>query len=125
MPLQILVVDDNELIRESVCRRIRILRPDADIATANNGFDAVKGIDNIHYDLVITDVDMPVMNGMDVLKHARKRSYKKSTTVFVMSANYGYKDEALSHGAEVFLEKSLNFIAKLGEYIQIHFSNKG
>ncbi|MCK5061635.1 response regulator [Candidatus Parcubacteria bacterium] len=126
MSLEILLVEDNKATRELIRMKIRILKPDADIETAVNGIEAVKDIENTPYDLIITDVEMPLKSGIDVLKHAKKRVYKKNTkktTVFVMSARHEYKNEALNQGADVFLEKSLNFIKELVKHIKICFPN--
>ncbi len=121
MSLQILVVDDNETTRNVVLQAIKGIKPSAEIATAANAFKAVINIKDSTYDLIICDVDMPDINGIEVLRYARKRA--KNTTVIVMSARHEYRDEALGQGADVFLKKTLNFIKELVEHIKICFPN--
>ena len=123
MPLQILVVDDNETTRKVVLEAIKSIKPSAEIATAANAFKAVINIRDSTYDLIICDVEMPDINGIEVLRYAKKRAKNKNTTVIVMSARHEYRDEALGQGADVFLKKTLNFIKELTKHIKICFPN--
>ena len=63
MPIRVLIADDSELMR----RQIRtILEPDRDIeicAEAENGLEALRKVLECRPDLVVVDVNMPVMNG--------------------------------------------------------------
>lgn len=76
--MKILICDDDEsslLLHKTVTRR---LMPDAIIDGCSNGRTALKEMYNakVRYDLVITDFDMPFVNGVDLVKEARAYGMK-------------------------------------------------
>jgi len=68
---RILVVDDQESMRMLVCSALRSLGF-TQIATAANGSDALKALREQAIDLVLMDVEMPVLNGFQALKAMRE-----------------------------------------------------
>jgi two-component system, NtrC family, response regulator HydG len=76
-----------------------------DVAEAKNGADACEAVDDEVYDLIITDLRMGEMNGLDVLKYTRENS--PQTEVVVMTA-YGTVEsavEAMKLGAWDYIQK--------------------
>ncbi len=74
----------------------------------NNPVEGVSEFKNNEYDAVLTDIRMPGMNGIEVLKEVRK--HKSSTRVIIMT---GYTDvdnaiDAVNNGAYAFFRKPLN-----------------
>ena len=66
MKKRILIVDDEEIVVRSC---LRILSGDEfDIDVANNGLEALEKINDQEYDMVILDIMMPKMNGIEVLQ---------------------------------------------------------
>lgn len=63
----LLIVDDDPVIQRSL---MRVLRDHICIA-ASNGLEALRLLKTQAFDLVVTDVDMPVMNGVDFYRRAR------------------------------------------------------
>ena len=70
-PQRILVVDDQESMRLLLCSALRALGY-AEVLTAVNGAEALKIARGRIIDLVLLDVEMPVMNGFDTLKAMRE-----------------------------------------------------
>src|SRR5438552_19047936 len=69
MPLTALVVDDSMLIRHTVCRFLE--ERGFNVESATNGLEALEMLNNIQPDIIITDLQMPKMDGphlIDVLK---------------------------------------------------------
>jgi len=77
MKRKILIVDDDDQIRNLLMALLR--NPDFEVDTASNGEEALKLIENKYYDLVITDYDMPKMNGEEFLKNIKKRFPNKNS----------------------------------------------
>ena len=77
------------------------------VNTADNGLSAFEEIVGDHYDLVITELDLPQLNGLDLLK--RIKGVKSSVPVILISANGRVGDavEAMKLGAYDFLLKPL------------------
>lgn len=82
--LSMLVVEDDEPAREMLCLMIKMKYPDAKIHSAENGS---LGMDLFKYhtpDIVITDVNMPVMNGIEMA--ANIKAIKTDTRFIVLTA---------------------------------------
>jgi DNA-binding response OmpR family regulator len=82
IPIHILVIDDEEQILEIV-KQI-LLRFDYRVEVASDGWEGINKFDNGCFDLVITDLAMPKIDGNDVLRHIRA-SNKPNTPVIGFS----------------------------------------
>ena len=71
---RILVVDDNELSSMMLELSIEHLLPDCQVTTAGNGPAALAELQKQSFDLIVTDYDMPRMNGLDFAQAAREIS---------------------------------------------------
>ncbi|HEY7818021.1 MAG TPA: response regulator, partial [Vicinamibacteria bacterium] len=67
----LLVVDDNEVNCDMLSRRLS--RKGYQVKTASNGHEALKMIENGTFDLVLLDIMMPGLNGIEVLKILRQK----------------------------------------------------
>ena len=100
---RILVVDDEELARENIRHVLEKLGHE--VETATNGLDALQKLDAGEYDLVITDLKMEKMDGMQLLENMKRAS---STTDIIMITGYATVDSAvnaLTKGAAYYLAK--------------------
>lgn len=71
MTARILIVDDEEIVIRSC---VRILSDSCyTVDSVQNGFDALKKVDETAYDILILDVMMPKMDGLEVLQHVKER----------------------------------------------------
>ncbi len=82
---RVLIVDDNEFNRKSlalVIRRAGITQ----IAFAENGVEGLKAVDSFRPDLVLLDVDMPVMNGLEMCEALRRNATHEQLPVLFQTA---------------------------------------
>lgn len=100
----ILVVDDNADMLSYIRN---ILQKDFNVATASNGMDALLKIKERHIDLVVSDVMMPVMDGIQLLKTIKKTEEVSTLPVILVSARAGEeaKIEGIDIGADDYLVK--------------------
>jgi CheY-like chemotaxis protein len=101
---KILVVDDELLVRKAIV--LLLEKNGYEARTANNGREGVKEYTDYQPDLVLTDIAMPDMEGIEFLRILRKR--KEDLPIIVMSGNIvGQKflTSARLFGAKVVLEK--------------------
>ena len=104
----ILVVDDNEMnlkVAKGLLKRINVT-PDL----AGGGREAVEMIGNKHYDIVLMDHMMPVMDGIEALKLIKERNLiDNSTKVIALTANAiaGAKEMYLAEGFNDYLSKPI------------------
>jgi len=82
--MKILTIDDQQLILLSVEKRL--LELGYTVMTANTGQKGIELFNSFEPDLVLVDINMPDMSGLDVVKHIKKEGHKK-TPVLVMSGN--------------------------------------
>jgi DNA-binding NarL/FixJ family response regulator len=106
MPKCVLVVDDNAVIRHAVCRAFTS-EADFDVCgEAENGRDAIDKAQELHPDLIVMDLSMPVMNGLDA---ARALKTLMSTVPVIMFSEYSdvfSEKEARSAGISALVSKS-------------------
>ena len=70
--IRVLLVDDHQLIIDGLKSLMKDTDQIAVSAEANNGREALRMLDSITVDVVLMDIDMPVMNGIDTLKEIKK-----------------------------------------------------
>ena len=100
---RILVVDDEELMRDYVSETL--IRKNYQVDIARNGKEALARTDDNQYHLIITDMKMPEVTGMDLLKSVKSKC--PETFVVVLTA-YGTVEnavEAMKLGAYDYLMK--------------------
>ena len=80
-----------------------------EIIEAASGFDALRLLPRGRYDLVITDINMPDINGLELIQFIRRSDRHKSTPLVIISTQASERDRerGLSLGANDFLAKPL------------------
>ena len=106
---KILVVDDNELNRDMLSRRLRTRG--YEVALAEDGPRALAAIEAESFDLVILDIMMPGMSGIDVLRSVRAKRSRDELPIVMATARDAADDviEALEAGASDYVTKPLDF----------------
>jgi serine/threonine protein kinase/CheY-like chemotaxis protein len=105
----ILVVDDNDANRDMLARRLS--RRGYTTLTASGGREAIAAIESETPDLVLLDVMMPEVNGLDVLRHVRETRSVADLPIIMATAKNASDDivEALHSGANDYVTKPLDF----------------
>jgi len=83
--LKTLVVDDSPLARKHISRVLRNLGIH-DITTAENGMQAVARIESTFFDLVVTDYNMPEMDGETLTRYIREHSTQRSIPILMVTS---------------------------------------
>lgn len=105
----ILVVDDNENNRDLISRRLK--RAGYAVETAEDGYQALERLKDDGIDLVILDIMMPGLTGIDVLHKVRKEKSGQELPIIMATAKDQSEDvvEALDAGANDYVTKPLDF----------------
>lgn len=101
--MKILLVEDEKILNNTINKSLK----DAgyEVESAFDGFDAMEMIEIESYDLIVLDLNLPNMDGMEILKNLRKEDVE--TKVLILSARSQIQDkvEGLDAGANDFLQK--------------------
>ena len=105
----VLVVDDEAITRSIVSARVRALGTNA--IEAEDGLHALERLRDTKFDLAIVDLDMPNMNGIELITAIRKELQLRHLPIVVLTGNEikSSLDGALCAGATSFLQKPLNW----------------
>jgi len=104
---RILVVDDEENARMALSKILT--REGYDVASAGNGYEALNYLRDKEVELIITDINMPEMNGMAFLRELN-RSHPASNVIMITA--YGEVEsyiEAMNLGAFEYINKPVKF----------------
>ena len=106
--MKILIVDDETPIREWIQFSIeRGNNPDFNIvAVAENGNDALELALKYQVDVVISDIKMPGIDGIELMKQVLKKMPYTSFVILTNYAEFSYAREAVTYGAKKYLLKS-------------------
>lgn len=123
--IKILLAEDDQFLSSLVAQRLS--KEGYKVINATDGASVIKIFEENTPDLVLMDIIMPEMNGMEVLKNIKSQDKYKNTIVIIFS-NLGQDheiEEAMKAGADDFLVK-VNFTLKeVVEKIQSHLKKKG
>lgn len=104
--LRILVADDHEVVREGV-RGLVQTRPDWTVCgEATNGREAVEQAGRLAPDVVILDIAMPELNGLEAARRIRKASPRTEVLILTMHRSEELVRQVLAAGARGYLLKS-------------------
>jgi two-component system chemotaxis response regulator CheY len=106
MTLRALVVDDSLQLRRSMMYALQRL-PDLVCVEAQDGAEALKKFSTSRFDLVITDINMPVLDGLKLIAHIRADASNAKVPIIVVSTEAAEADRqrALQLGADAYLVK--------------------
>ncbi|MBW1801254.1 MAG: response regulator [Deltaproteobacteria bacterium] len=124
MQSKILIVDDEPNILDTLLRTLRSMRNERDISFATSVDEALKILRSSEFDLVISDISMPVKNGFDLLSGIRNTEYTKDIPVLMMTGlnEQGLKSRALDMGATDLLHKPFDredLIARINSMLHL------
>lgn len=128
MAEKILVVDDEDIIRESLS--YILTKEKYEVTEAANGKVAFDMLKETSFDLVITDLEMPEMKGIELLDEIKKMNLQTSTIVITAYGSMETAIAALRGGASDYILKPVEFdellikVKKLFEMRDLHLENR-
>ncbi len=107
--VKILVVEDENIIRKGLIGTIDWLSAGFVVAgEAINGKDGLEKIEKIKPDLVITDIRMPVMDGLEMLKKAEEKGFKFEKILLTSYGEFEYAQEGIKLGVIDYILKPID-----------------
>ncbi|MFC2102080.1 response regulator [Bacteroidota bacterium] len=115
--MHILIADDHAIVREGLKQILLEINPDSTIVEVSTGEEAFNLIKSSTYHLIILDVSMPGMTGLDILKAMNERNISAPVLVLSMHPQEQYAIRAMRLGASGYLSKDSAY-EELGAAVQ-------
>lgn len=106
-PIRVLLVDDQPLFRRAIATLIAEQPDFSVIGEAENGLEAVEKAHALNPDLVVLDVEMPVMNGVEAVRLIRDQMPGVKVVMLTVSESEDHLFDAIRYGAHGYLLKDL------------------
>ena len=107
-PVRLLIVDDHELVRDGIRARLESEDGLEIIGEAENGLQAVELVEQLQPDLVMLDINMPEMNGLDAVEEIRNRELPCNILMLSLYDNSEYVRRAMALGTNGYLLKDVS-----------------
>src|SRR6478752_1734925 len=116
-----LIVEDSPMMRQLLAlARVRNLR----VTEADDGVDGLRKLASARYDIIVTDINMPIMDGLKLVKRVRSDPIHKDTPIVIITTEGSQEDRqrALQLGANAYITKPIQapqVIATVKELLKI------
>jgi len=107
-PMQALVVEDSPTMRQLICFALRRIK-DLEVVEADDGVDGLKKLSAGKFNIIITDINMPVMDGLKLVSMVRNDETYADIPIVIITTEGAAEDRqrALSLGANAYITKPI------------------
>lgn len=106
--MHILIAEDEEYNQLVVQSMIEILYPNVTMDIVSNGVEALEKLQAGSYDLLLSDIDMPLMNGYELVTEIKKSGLAIPMICVTAFAISGDREKLLMHGFERYISKPID-----------------
>lgn len=103
--VRILIAEDHTIVRKGLCSLLKNEKDIDVIGEAENGKEAIKQVEELNPDVVVMDISMPLLNGLDATRQIKKRFPEVKVLVLTVHSNEEYISEILKAGASGYIVK--------------------
>ena len=116
-----LVVEDSQVMRQLLVFALQRVR-ELEVVEADDGVDAIRKMSGGRFDLIITDINMPIMDGLKLIKRIRSDESYRDVPIIVVTTEGSQEDRsrALALGANAYITKPIQgpqVVAKVKELL--------
>src|SRR5881396_4277237 len=124
---RVLIVDDDAALLQALPEAIRLRMKEVTVDTADSAAAALDLIDSLDYDVIVTDIKLPGMDGLALLTEIKK--HRPDTPVLMITGHgeHALAIQALRSGAYDFIQKPIDrdhFVAALSRAMRAHALNR-
>lgn len=105
MVLKLLLADDHQIVRQGLRALLRTVPDFRLVGEAADGLEAVRLVERLQPDVLVLDLMMPGLNGMEVARQVARRMPQTRVVILSMHSNEAYVFEALQAGAMAYVLK--------------------
>lgn len=106
--MRILIAEDEEFNQMVVEAMIELLYPGARVEMVSNGMEALDILKTQTFDLLLSDVDMPLMNGYELVSEVKKLGLTIPMVCVTAFAISGDREKLLMHGFDGYISKPID-----------------
>lgn len=127
MSIKVMIADDHALIREGIKHLLEYDNSIQVVAEASDGYECIKKLTEITPDVLLLDINMPQLNGLEVLEKLKKERIYIKTLILTVHNEIEYLVKAIEIGASGYilkdsgseeLKQAINIIFEGDSYIQ-------
>jgi len=109
LPLKVLIVEDSTTTRAMIASAIEVI-DDLEIFESKSGFEALKLLPHHAFNLILTDINMPDINGLELVNFVKKNPDYKHIPLIIITTEGSKRDKekGLSLGANEYVVKPIN-----------------
>lgn len=104
--IKVIVADDHTLVRDAICEMVTAIGKYEILAKVSNGKEAFEYAESLKPDIVLMDVDMPVMNGLEATQRIKAQIVNVKVVVLTMHGDPALIKRMMEIGADGFLLKN-------------------
>lgn len=123
MAIRVLIVDDSPNMRQLLAGAVRA-QGDVELAEATDGLDALKRLATASFDILFTDVNMPLLDGLKLVRRVRSDPAHQGMKICVCTTEAECEAQARALGADHFLCKPVA-PAQVAEVLRLCFPGRG
>ncbi|MBU1564029.1 MAG: response regulator [Proteobacteria bacterium] len=121
--LRVLIVDDEDDFRETIVKRLKVRKVLAE--GASSGIEALKVLETKDYDVIVLDVKMPKMDGIETLRHIKKLKPEIEVIMLTGHASVEFGIKGMQLGAFDYVMKPAPLNELLDTIIQAYNKKRG
>jgi len=106
-PIKVLLVDDHAVVRDGIRARLERSADFQVVGEAVNGREAIQKVEELEPDVVLMDISMPVMNGMDAARYLRESHPEIKVIILTMHEHKEYIQGVIRCGAQGYIVKDV------------------
>lgn len=117
MSVNILIVDDEEGIRNSLSAYLKLEGYSVD--TAADGSEAVKKLQELKRNIILLDINMPIMDGLDALRIIKSRDFSIQVIMMTAFSTFEKTMKSLEFGASDYILKPFDDLTEILRLVQL------
>ncbi len=121
--IKFLVIEDSPTMRQLISFALKRI-PRAEIIEASDGVDGLKKLSSSNIDMILTDINMPIMDGLKLVTLVRSNKDYKDIPIIIITTEGARedRDRALALGADAYITKPVqaaNLLSKVKELLSL------
>jgi len=121
--MSVLIVDDSEILRKRLKEALFLIRTDLEFYEASSGEEALKVFSSEMHDIVILDISLPDISGIEILKEIKMSDPGTRVIIFTSYPSAEFKERCISFEADYFFDKCRDY-RNILELFRTNFQDK-